>query len=120
MTLLRRLKTLEIPEAVGKKHDTARFSLLQLQPITGRFHQLRRHMNRISHPIIGDVAHGDGHQNHYFAEKMGVTGLCLRAHFLSFSHPQRPEERVEIEAPWPAKWDKIFELFDHTPESEMI
>ena len=117
-TYLRRLKTLELPESVGKKHPTARFSLVQLQPITGRFHQLRRHMNRISHPIIGDVSHGDNHQNHFFADRMSIAGLCLRAHFLSFSHPRNPEERIEIEAPWPLKWEKIFELFDHVPDSD--
>ena len=119
LTYLRRLQTLEIPEAVGKVHPTARFSLLQLQPVTGRFHQLRRHMNRISHPIIGDVSHGDNHQNHFFADKMGVPGLCLRAHFLSFTHPRDPEERIEIEAPWNHKWDKIHELFDYEPISEL-
>jgi tRNA pseudouridine65 synthase len=119
LTYLRRLEKIELPEAVGQKHETARFSLLHLQPITGRFHQLRRHMNHVSHPIVGDVAHGDRHQNHFFIEKMGIQGLCLRAYFLSFSHPRNPEDRVEIEAPWPDKWQKIFELFDYEPISEI-
>ena len=120
MTYLRRLKTLEVPEAVGKRHQTARYSLVQLQPITGRFHQLRRHMNHISHPIIGDVGHGDSHQNHFFAEKFGVAGLCLRAHFLSFTNPNDPEDRIEIEAPWSPKWEKIFELFDYEFVSDLV
>jgi tRNA pseudouridine65 synthase len=113
LTYLRRQAKIEIPEAVGKRHETARYSLVQLQPVTGRFHQLRRHMNRISHPIIGDVAHGDGHQNHFFAEHFKVPGLCLRAHFLSFTHPRDPEDRIEVEAPWPPKWEKIAEIFDY-------
>jgi tRNA pseudouridine65 synthase len=120
LSYLRRLKTLEIPEAVGKKHPTARYSLVHLQPVTGRFHQLRRHMNRVSHPIIGDVSHGDNHQNHFFADRMGVAGLCLRAHFLSFTNPRDPEDRIEVEAPWPTKWEKLFELFDYEPISDII
>lgn len=31
----------------------------QVTPETGRLHQIRRHLNGISHPIIGDTTHGD-------------------------------------------------------------
>jgi 23S rRNA-/tRNA-specific pseudouridylate synthase len=32
-----------------------RFTLLELQPLTGRKHQLRRHLHGIGHPLVGDV-----------------------------------------------------------------
>ena len=78
------LKTIELPEAVGKKHSTARYSWIEVYPRTGRFHQIRRHMNRISHPVIGDAQHGDSKHNRFFREKLGISGLCLRAMSLEF------------------------------------
>jgi 23S rRNA pseudouridine1911/1915/1917 synthase len=35
-------------------------ALLELQPETGRTHQLRVHLNQLGHPIIGDPLYGDG------------------------------------------------------------
>jgi len=51
-----------LPLAVGK-YTRARYSLLRCQPLTGRYHQIRRHMNYLSHPILGDGDHGDRHHN---------------------------------------------------------
>src|SRR5699024_1586179 len=53
---------LELPLPVGR-YTTARYSHLTLFPYTGRKHQLRRHLKHIFHPIIGDTAYGDLHQN---------------------------------------------------------
>lgn len=35
--------------------SNAKYSLLELRPITGRTHQLRVHLSQIKHPIVGDV-----------------------------------------------------------------
>lgn len=72
-------------DIVGKQGRQARFSWLELQPITGRYHQLRRHLNRISHPILGDRAHGDCHYNKYIKTEKQIEGLCLWATELSFN-----------------------------------
>ena len=40
------------------RYPSARFSLLELKPETGRKHQLRRHMKHLSHPIAGDTTYG--------------------------------------------------------------
>ena len=37
-------------------HTTSRFSLVNLYPRTGRWHQLRRHFAHLRHPIIGDTS----------------------------------------------------------------
>ena len=42
-----------------KRDDNGEFSLLYVQLITGRFHQIRVHLSSIGHPIIGDVKYGD-------------------------------------------------------------
>ena len=56
-TKYRLLRRTEIPLAYGK-HSTSRYSLVELFPKTGRYHQLRKHMAHIFHPIIGDRPHG--------------------------------------------------------------
>jgi len=86
LTHFRRLATTEIPVAI-ERYPTSRYSLVELQPKTGRKHQLRRHMKHISHPIIGDANHGRGRHNRYFAERFGEGRLMLAATHLRFIHP---------------------------------
>lgn len=111
LTSFRTLARLEIPEPVGKRFDRARASLLEVEPRTGRFHQIRRHFNRISHPLIGDGTHGDSHHNRFWREKMGINGLCLKAQRLEV---ETPEGARAIEAPDDAKWARLRELFAAT------
>jgi tRNA pseudouridine65 synthase len=68
-------------------YPTARYSLVELSPKTGRTHQLRKHMNKIAHPIIGDPKHGNRHHNHAFQEWFGHSQLYLHARKLKFEHP---------------------------------
>jgi len=73
------------------KFNTSRYSLVRLRPITGRMHQLRRHMSHIFHPIIGDRPHGCNKQNKLFKEKFGMETMMLHAESLSFHHPKTGE-----------------------------
>ena len=85
-------------EAKIERYDTSRYSLVSLQPVTGRRHQLRYHMKHISHPIIGDANYGKGIQNRYFCEHFGCHRLLLAATNLSFFHPYR-NETINLAAP---------------------
>ena len=69
------------------KYDKARFSLVALKPLTGRKHQLRRHLAHLRHPILGDTTHGDGKQNKYLKAHLGEQRLMLHASQLHFIHP---------------------------------
>jgi tRNA pseudouridine32 synthase/23S rRNA pseudouridine746 synthase len=53
-------------------------SRVELEPVTGRTHQLRLHMKAIGHPILGDALYGDA---------SSAPRLLLHASFLSFVHP---------------------------------
>lgn len=86
LTRYTRLATAEIPLPVGP-HPTARYSLVRVEPETGRTHQIRRHFAHIRHPLIGDVLRGDGRQNRAFREHFGVHRLLLASVELRFSHP---------------------------------
>ncbi|MGV3600045.1 MAG: pseudouridine synthase [Dyadobacter fermentans] len=88
----------EIPFALGK-HPTSRYSLVQLNPLTGRMHQLRKHMAHIMHPIIGDRPHGCNKQNRFFKEELGMIQMMLHAVSVEFVHPVSGQH-VAIEAPY--------------------
>jgi tRNA pseudouridine65 synthase len=87
ITHYRRISTVELPHPVGQ-YRTARYSLVELRPKTGRKHQLRRHMKHIFHPIVGDTTHGDGRHNQFFRDHFGNQRLLLAATALQLSHPQ--------------------------------
>lgn len=80
------LARIEVPYAVDR-YPTARYSLVQLTPETGRQHQLRRHLKHISHPIIGDKKYGKATHNRFFVAHFGVETLCLAATELTFMQP---------------------------------
>ncbi len=54
-------------------------SLVQVTPVTGRRHQIRRHFDMIGHPVIGDPRYGNGNKN--------KSGLQLTAVGLAFECP---------------------------------
>lgn len=91
------LATVELPFAVGR-YESCRYSLLKLNPKTGRKHQLRRHMKHIFHPIVGDTSHGDGKHNDFFRQQFDCHRLLLTAVELQFQHPLT-QEKLEIKAP---------------------
>lgn len=86
VTDYRRLATVEVPEPVSR-YDTARYSLVEARPLTGRHQQLRSHFRKIDHPILGDSTHGDRHHNRYFRDRFGIRRLMLHARRLCISHP---------------------------------
>lgn len=73
------------------KHETSRYSLLEVNPLTGRYHQIRKHLDHIHHPIIGDRPHGCNKQNKLFKEKFQLMTMMLHAKELSFTHPVTKE-----------------------------
>ena len=105
ITQFRRLATVELPYPVSR-YPTARYSLVELQPKTGRKHQLRRHLKHIFHPIIGDTTHGDGRHNQFFAGHFANQSLLLAATRLQLRHPQSGEALV-IRAPLAADFLRI-------------
>jgi tRNA pseudouridine65 synthase len=90
-TRFRRLATIELPVAIDR-YPTARYALMELMPLTGRRHQLRRHMKHISHPIIGDATHGKGRHNRFFQSELGCSRLLLACTAIAFHHPVTGEK----------------------------
>ncbi len=74
-------------------HDaTAQRTRLALEPVTGRSHQLRVHLQAIGHPIVGDALYGN-------APAKGDR-LLLHACILELAHPVS-REALRFESPAP-------------------
>lgn len=93
------------------KFSTARFSLVELKPETGRMHQLRKHMAHIFHPIIGDRPHGCNKQNKLFLEHFSMIEMMLHAQTLKFEHP-RTGETITIESKIQGELSRMLELLE--------
>lgn len=57
-------------------------SVVDLEPVTGRSHQLRVHLQSLGHPIAGDLLYGDA------ANQAMAPRLLLHAYALSLPHPE--------------------------------
>lgn len=94
---MRRLATVELE---GSPLREARYSWVEVLPETGRFHQVRRHLKHLGHPVIGDAVYGRGEHNRYLRERVGLTRLVLHASWLELVHPASGET-VRFAAPLP-------------------
>mgnify|MGYP001597455786 CR=1 FL=1 len=100
------IKQASLSIAVGK-FDSVRYSLVKLNPVTGRRHQIRRHLAHLRHPIIGDINYGDNKQNPFFAQHFGFKRLMLIAQSLSFIHPIT-EQVINISVDFDKQWQQVF------------
>lgn len=95
-----RLGTLPVPQ---DPFPSLRWAEVELEPRTGRRHQLRRHMKHIAHPIIGDATYGKGPINRAAATHLGHARLWLHALVLEFQHPWSAAH-LRLEAPLEPAW----------------
>ena len=119
MTDIRRLDSVELPVQVDR-YPVARYSLVEARPLTGRRHQIRRHLSRRGYPIIGDANHGRGRHNRYFAERFGQGRLMLAATKMAFRHPVTGEPLTVSAAPEESFLEvlSIFQGFDARNQRE--
>lgn len=76
-----------------------RLSLLRATPTTGRFHQIRRHLQLAGHPIVGDYRYAGCERSDELGALLGTgTRMLLQAKELRLEHPHSGAELV-IEAP---------------------
>lgn len=108
VTGLRPLSRVELEYPV-KPFPSARYTLLECRPQTGRMHQIRRHLSHISHPVINDTTYGDSRHNRFFRDMLQTRRMLLHANSIEFSHPSTGQ-RMRIEAPLPADMRRVLAL----------
>ncbi|MBB5204240.1 tRNA pseudouridine65 synthase [Inhella inkyongensis] len=95
------LQRLSWPVRTQPGFEHTRGALLELEPLQGRRHQIRRHCKHIAHPLIGDATHGKGPLNRALAAHLGRQRLWLHAQRLEL-----PDSQV-IEAPPGPEWSAL-------------
>ncbi|MCB0478253.1 MAG: pseudouridylate synthase [Crocinitomicaceae bacterium] len=108
-TELKTLERFEINLPFGG-FPTSRYSLVELKPQTGRFHQLRKHMKHIFHPILGDRPHGCNKQNKLWKEQYEMTTMMLCARELQFKYK---EEQIRISANYSQELKRTLNMLIH-------
>jgi len=75
-------------------------TLVECNLETGRTHQIRVHMAKIGHPLVGDLVYG------FKKQKFNLKGQALHAKRLGFIHPST-NEYMEFISPLPDYFEKL-------------
>lgn len=93
-----RLRTLEQYE-VNINGEDRFYSLVELELETGRYHQIRRHLKAIKHPIVGDELYGNSWNNEAFKERYKIKRTLLSAVYLEFQDPVEQKKYIFEDKP---------------------
>jgi len=102
-TALRVIKTFQ--------REDAAITLAEAQLKTGRTHQIRVHLQKLGHAILGDDKYGFEDLDKLIKSKR----LYLHAHLAGFTHP-RTGEKMRIESPLPSEFTTMMNAFEQSPK----
>lgn len=86
------------------------YTLVSVELVTGRTHQIRVHLSSVGYPIIGDGKYGNFKENRLFKDKYGFENQFLHAGSLSFKQIKGPLSYLSghtFEAPLPKEEQAI-------------
>lgn len=109
-----RKKMAVVPEGQGKpaithykvikRFEKEKMTYIECKLETGRTHQIRVHMAKIGHPLLGDTVYGPSMKS-----KFKLQGQCLHAKVLGFTHPVSGEY-IETDAPLPEYFRHLLDI----------
>ncbi|MDR1574232.1 MAG: RluA family pseudouridine synthase [Clostridiales Family XIII bacterium] len=106
----RPMETIARPLAVSNG-----FTLFEVEPVTGRTHQIRAHLAQAGYPVIGDPKYGNAGVNRTI-ERYGLTTQFLHAHRIVFERGAGELDYLEgltVELPLPRHLERVRSaLFD--------
>ena len=82
-------------------------SLMEVQILTGRTHQIRVHAAHLGHPVGGDEKYGDDGFNRYL-KSLGGHRMFLHARSLEFEMSE-PHTEIAVNAPLDGQFEKMLE-----------
>jgi 23S rRNA pseudouridine955/2504/2580 synthase len=87
--------TKKIAMKVSTIQSCGTFSLIEIDLLTGRSHQLRAHLAYLGNPIVGDPKYGDKKLNSFFINKYGLDYQFLYAYKLIFKYTPKELDYLE-------------------------
>lgn len=117
-------KVLSADSETGKSMETiirpvqynGKYTLVEVEIITGRTHQIRAHLAKIGHPIIGDTKYGGYKVNQAIKKQFNLSTQLLHAYRLVFENMEEPFmylQGKEVKSSLPKDFARIKEkLFD--------
>ena len=104
--------------AITKYHPVKNFkeyTLLDIELLTGRTHQIRAHMSYVRHHVVGDIKYGDYKVNNIFKREFGFENQFLHAYklkFLDIKGPLNYLKNKEFSCNLPLELEKILKKLD--------
>jgi 23S rRNA pseudouridine1911/1915/1917 synthase len=86
------------------------FTLLELNPKTGRTHQIRVHLKYFNHPVFGDLLYAGRKTSRN--DRKTLERFFLHAKKIFFYHP-KSGDRVEFESPLPSELENVLSILRH-------
>jgi 23S rRNA pseudouridine1911/1915/1917 synthase len=78
--------------------SSERYHLLEIELLTGRFHQIRSQLSAIGSPILGDLKYG-------YKRSSPDGSIFLQSYHLSINHPVT-KKAIQFEIEMPELWEK--------------
>ena len=97
------------------EHNFKEYTLLDIQLLTGRTHQIRAHMSYIRHHVVGDNKYGDYKVNNFFKKEFGFENQFLHAYklkFLDIKGPLNYLKNREFSCNLPQELEEILKTLD--------
>jgi len=88
---------------------SAHYSLVEIEPRTGRKHQIRRHAKLAGHPVCGDARYGSRRALDFLKSNFGFNRLALHAHSLTLHLPGAAAPQTIRSAGQPDALQDLFE-----------
>lgn len=101
----------EIRTSINPIFSSEEYSVIELELITGKTHQLRAHLAYLGHPIIGDPKYGDMKINKKYRNKFKINSQLLHAYRLEFPSEINYDMNYLSGKVFKAKYGKEFEKF---------
>lgn len=88
------------------------YSLVEVELVTGRTHQIRIHLSSLGYPIVGDRKYGDKNVNNQFKKEYNINNQILHSYKLEFGGLEEGLEYLNgqvFEAPFTKEFLKVEE-----------
>lgn len=104
---------------VDKDEQVHNFSFIEAIPHTGRMHQIRKHLNLLGFPILGDTIHGYMKLNRLLMKQTGLKTMLLHSKSYHFNHPVNQSE-ISIEAPLMQAYEDFLKVLKLSKDDIMV